>query len=231
MRLQRYFPSTTAEQVQWLLNFANQLPAWQSALGLSDAELAAAVADARWVAYVIGSWREAADTFAAAAPESRKLVLHGEGLAQLPVFTPPPLPAGVVAVPNGALDRLFRRVQFLKIHPGCTETVAQSLGIVTRPEPVRPMPRFRLKAVRSATGAPEVSIGFSSYGHEAVWIASRRNGGKEEALGIGGATPWFDRRPLLVPGQAETREYRLRFWDKGEPTGDWTPWRTIAVAP
>jgi hypothetical protein len=32
-------------------------------------------------------------------------------------------------------------------------------------------------------------------------------------------------------GQAEVREYRLRYWDKGSPNGDWTPWRTIALAP
>ncbi len=35
----------------------------------------------------------------------------------------------------------------------------------------------------------------------------------------------------LVPSQPEMREYRMRFWDKGEPNGEWTLWREIAVAP
>ena len=35
-------------------------------------------------------------------------------------------------------------------------------------------------------------------------------------------SPYVDARPLLVAGQPETREYRMRFWDKGTPNGEWT---------
>ncbi len=35
--------------------------------------------------------------------------------------------------------------------------------------------------------------------------------------------PYLDERPL-APGSAhETREYRLRWWDKDEPHGEWAP--------
>ncbi|MGB8167125.1 MAG: hypothetical protein WCF18_06510 [Chthoniobacteraceae bacterium] len=231
MRLQRYFPSLAAEQVPWLGNFAAKLPAWQTVLGLSEAEVAAAVADARWAAYVLGSWQGAVRIFARTATESVEAALHGEGVPQLAAFAPPPLPDGVAPAANGALDRIFRLVGVLKLHRGCTAAVARDLGIGTRPETARAVPTFRLKAGRGADGQPETVIGFSVHGHEAVWIVSRRNNGEEEFLAIGVGTPWRDQRSLLTPGQAEVREYRMRFWDKGEPNGEWTAWRSIAVAP
>ena len=35
----------------------------------------------------------------------------------------------------------------------------------------------------------------------------------------------------LVAGQPEVREYRMRFWDKGTPNGDWTPVQKQTVSP
>ena len=43
-------------------------------------------------------------------------------------------------------------------------------------------------------------------------------------------TLYVDERPLLVAGTPEVREYRLRFWDKGTPNGDWTPVDKTTVA-
>ena len=60
--------------------------------------------------------------------------------------------------------------------------------------------------------------------HEAVFVESRRGGPSApwEFLGIDSESPYEDARPLLVAGQPEIREYRMRFWDKGTPNGDWT---------
>jgi hypothetical protein len=41
----------------------------------------------------------------------------------------------------------------------------------------------------------------------------------------------MDERPLLVAGQPEVREYRMRFWDKGTPNGDWTDVVKVTVSP
>ena len=41
--------------------------------------------------------------------------------------------------------------------------------------------------------------------------------------------PYTGDRPLLVPSTAETREYRLRWWDKGEANGDWSPVQKLTV--
>jgi len=45
--------------------------------------------------------------------------------------------------------------------------------------------------------------------------------------GCGAATPG----PLLVAGVPEVRNYRLRFWDKGTPNGDWTAPAPVTVGP
>jgi hypothetical protein len=62
-----------------------------------------------------------------------------------------------------------------------------------------------------------------------VWIESRRGGGNWEFLAIDTVKPYIDERSPLAPGTAETREYRLRWWDKGEANGEWSPVVGVAV--
>src|SRR5438046_2605351 len=56
MKRQAYYPSRVADQILWLENFRNKLGAYQAALGLSAPQVAAGIADARWLVYVLGSW-------------------------------------------------------------------------------------------------------------------------------------------------------------------------------
>ena len=72
-------------------------------------------------------------------------------------------------------------------------------------------------------------ITFSKFGHQGVYLESRRKNGAWEFLGIDTETPYDDERPLLVANTAETREYRLRFWDKGTPNGDCSPVQKVTV--
>ncbi|MBI3880781.1 MAG: hypothetical protein HY301_12075, partial [Verrucomicrobia bacterium] len=76
-----------------------------------------------------------------------------------------------------------------------------------------------------------VRIKFNKYGRTGVYIESRRNGGAWEQLAVPVLSPYVDSRALLVAGTAEIREYRLRYWDKGVPTGDWTDVAKVTVAP
>jgi len=50
-------------------------------------------------------------------------------------------------------------------------------------------------------------------------------------IGSGTVVKSTDDRPLLVPGVPEVRKYRLRFWDKGIPNGDWCDLLTVTVGP
>ena len=67
-------------------------------------------------------------------------------------------------------------------------------------------------------------------GHIGIYIESRRGVGPWEFLAIDTQAPYDDDRPLLVAGTPEVREYRLRFWDKGTPNGDWTPVQKVTVS-
>ena len=67
-------------------------------------------------------------------------------------------------------------------------------------------------------------------GHQGVYLESRRNNGAWEFLAIDTESPYDDERALLVPDTPETREYRLRFWDKGTPNGDWSPVQKVTVS-
>ena len=68
------------------------------------------------------------------------------------------------------------------------------------------------------------------FGHYAVAIYSKRGTGGWELLAISTASPYEDERPLLVPGQPEIREYKMRFWDDGTENGDWTDVATVTVS-
>ena len=41
-------------------------------------------------------------------------------------------------------------------------------------------------------------------------------------LGVDTVKPYWDERPLALGNTHETREYRLRWWDKSVAHGEWT---------
>jgi len=231
MRKQRYFPSRFADQVRWLLNFLLKLPAYAEALDLTEDELTDASADAGWAAYLIGPWQHSVGIFPKAATAGLQHGLHGTGDATLPTFTPPPLPEGIVSRPAGALDRLFHLIAVFKLRPGFTEATARDLGIFTPATTTPALPRFLLRVESGPDGGPVVVLTFFKYGREGVTIETRIGDGPSVTFSPIVTTPTRDTRPLLTPGQPELRSYRMRFWHKGHPTGDWTPWRQIAVGP
>lgn len=149
----------------------------------------------------------------------------------LPAFTVPALPAGVVAVPSGALDRIFAYVQVIKANPNYTEAIGLQLGIVGAEDASEnPVPTFTLKVERGES-CEVVKIVFRKYGRPGVAIYCRRGGGAWELLAIDLASPYLDARPLLAPTVPETREYRLQYYEAEAPVGDFTAIASVSVAP
>jgi hypothetical protein len=132
MKRNNYYPIPQPAQVIWLANFANKLPAIAILLGLTSAQSDAAVADCLWLIYVMQSWLPASRTWALAGTAAANDAQTGNGLSLmvLPVFTAPALPAGVGAVFNGALPRIFGLVQFIRDGGKCSDVNAADLGIV-----------------------------------------------------------------------------------------------------
>lgn len=234
MKRQPYYPSRIASQVLWLTNYADKVAGYATTLGLSAPGITGTVADAKWLIYVLGAWLGDVRTFAQGATSYIEVIesgLTGGSALPAPLFTPPTPAAGTVAVPAGALNRIFAFVQEIKSATGYTTIMGEDLGIIgAAMSEDHPSPKVTLKLGQGAT-CQCVDIYFIKYTHQGVYIESRRNEGNWEFLGIDTEKPYTDDRPLLAPGQAEVREYRLRFWDKGTPNGPWSDVAKIAVAP
>ena len=236
MKRQNYYPSRIGDQVNWLDNYGTKLPTYGTTLGLTAPEVTASVNDAKWANYVLGSWLSAVRAFSPSTTDAVDNVLTGTGNAAvvLPTFTAPALPAGVTAALPGSLTRIFTVAAKVKLSANYTEAIGTDLGIVgsvqTTPN-VTASPRFLTEVLQGA-GGQTVKITFYKQGHMGVYIEGRRGAnGAWEFLGIDTESPYLDERPLLVATQPEVREYRLRFWDKGTPNGDWSDVTSVTVSP
>lgn len=233
MKRQPYYPRLLADQPEWHFNYADRLAENGAALGLLAADVTASVNDSRQLGYGLGAWLTKVREFGPGATGELETLKFGTGgtAFELPAFEAPTPPAGLTAVLPGALGRIFKYVQTIKSAPGYTEGLGLLLGIVGGEDTVEhPAPEFSLKT-ETGDGCHCVKVRFKKFGHYAVVIYSRRGGGGWELLGIDTGSPYEDDRPLLVPGQPEVREYKLRFWDDGEENGDWTDVASITVSP
>ncbi len=222
MKRQPYFPKRIAERPDWFGTFATELVAANAILGLPAASVTDGVADARYLEYVTGAWLNATREFGPACTSAIDSLFDGPGPDPfvLPAFNAPALPAGVTAVGAGALTRIFALVQIIKQQPTYTEAIGLQLGIVGSADTAEnPVPTFTLKVERGET-TEVVKINFRKYGRPGVAIYSRRGGGAWELLAIDLNSPYLDERPLLVPTQPETREYRLQYYEADAPVGD-----------
>jgi hypothetical protein len=234
MKRQNYYPSRLADQVPWLITFANGMPLQGPICHVIPADVTAAVADAKWASYVLSSWLSEVRAFSPSATEAVDEVLTGSGASTIvmPGFNPPP-PVDPAVVPQkpGVLNRIFALVAKMKNDAGYSAIVGETLGIIGPEDTAsHATPKFSATPQQgSGTGA--VKITFFKYGHMGVYIESRRGTGAWEFLAIDTESPYVDERPLLVAGQPEQREYRMRFWDKGTPNGDWTDVQKVTVSP
>ncbi len=240
MKRQEYYPARVEAQPEWLENFAEKLLIHAATLGVTNTRRDAAVLDALWLKYVIGSWAPAARAWADSVTDVVVDAGGGTGSSAmvLPAFIAPPLPAAAaplpatVAVAPGGLDRIFKLVKDIKNATGLTDAIASEMRIVgdeTSPD-ANPVPKLSLKVEQGPT-CQCVRIKFIKYGRTGVYLESRRNGGAWEFLASPVRSPYTDNRALLSATAAEIREYRARYWENNAPTGDWTDVAKVTVAP
>lgn len=235
MKRNNYYPNLIPERPEWHTNFAAKLPIYGPTLPLTAAQMNAAVADNRYLAYGLGDWISNVRDFAPACTAALVNLSTGTG-GEAFVFTAynaptlPTLPVGITEVLPGALDRTFKLVQVIKGLPGYTDDIGLDLGIIGEEDTTEhTRPEFTLKT-EAGDGCNCVKVRFKKFGHYAVAVHSKRGGGGWELLGIDAESPYQDERPLLVAGQPEIREYKLRFWDSGAENGDWTDVASATVS-
>jgi len=159
------------------------------------------------------------------------LILNGSGSDPIdypkPTVFPNPPPAPV----PGIQKRLFSQITRIKASLNYNEAIGKDLGIIAIPDTVdHPFPEFWL-TVEMGLEATQVRIDFNKYGHDGIWIESRTNGGEWAFLAIDTVKPYLDGRPLAPGNTLETREYRMRWWDKSEAHGEWTGIQKAALGP
>ena len=232
MSKQHFYPSRIADQANWHANFSAKLPTYGTPLGVDAGDVTSAVNDSKFAHYVLGDWLTNVRDFAPSTTDAVDDVLNGTGSdpVLLPTFVPSPLPAGVTAPPPGVLTRLFTLIATMKLSGNYTVAIGTDLGIEGEEQAEKATPKFTL-ALEQAQGHQVVRLRFFKYGHQGVHMETRRGTGTWEFLAIDTESPYLDERPLLAAGTPEVREYRMRFWDKGTPNGDWTEVLSITVSP
>ncbi len=191
-----------------------------------------AIADALWLAYLLGPWRTEQRRFALAATRSIEHAQTGTGSDPMGhvAYVEPPLPEGVVPRPPGALKRLFKLIRTIKAVRNYDEGIGLQLGILPHKDTrEHAVPTFKLRVV---PGMPNqrVKIRYSKHGHTGIFIQCQQDDGEWDKGTIATGSVFEDTRPLRVPGRPEIRRYRFCFWDE-KAHGDWTDVVTVTVGP
>lgn len=231
---QAYYPTSEAEEIKWLSNFINKLPSYTDPLKLSAEQVANIVADIQFYLWILQHQNPATQKFSQESTACKNHVANGSGtelctLPAYPTFTQ--MPASRLP---GVLKRLAKFVQQIKLSDTYSESIGQDLGIIGSQKNIKSSEYITVSFLavneRGDQGA-RVKITFKKHGHDGVWIEGRRNDGDWEFMGVTTVKPWYDERALLQAGVPEIREYRLRWWDKSAPNGDFGPVQQLTVGP
>ncbi len=229
MTTNTYFPSISADQIIWLTHYNAKLPINGPTCQITPVEIAATLIDIQYYIWLLQHWHPATQLDAKEATAYKAVMLNelGDVIIDYPkptIFTAPP-----PAVKPGIQKRLFSQISRIKASLSYNEAIGKDLGIIAIPDTsIHLTPDFSL-TVDLGLDHPVVRIDFNKYGHEGIWIESRRDAEEWTFLAIDTLKPYLDERPLATGNTHETREYRLRWWDKSLPQGDWSAVQKVVL--
>jgi hypothetical protein len=224
-----YFPSTEAEQIIWLSNYVTKLPLHAVSCGISELEVANTQTDLHYYIWLLQYWHPAVQRDAREATAFKTLMVNGNSsdTASHPhasTFPEPPLTPA-----PGIQKRLFNQIIRFKAGANYNEAIGHDIGVIATGNTVEhPVPEFTVNVELGDTDS-RVRIDFKKYGHDGIWIESRTNGNDWAFLAIDTVKPYLDERPLAEGNSHETREYRLRWWDKSQAHGEWSVMQKVVL--
>jgi hypothetical protein len=130
-------------------------------------------------------------------------------------------------VPAGVMTRLLNQIQRIKLNPNYTEGLGQDLGIIVKASKAEhPVPEFTA-SIDIGSHGNRIRIDYTKFHHTGIDLEARINAGIWEHVGHYTQKTIYDERPEAVAGTPESREYRMRWWDKDEAHGDWSQTQTV----
>ena len=221
-----YLPSDDAGRLGWITNFAAKLPSYFAALGLTQADVDSATADAAFFAYCLKAQQQVAaysqqwTTYKNSARDGGAASL---GLA--PVA--PNLGAAPAPVAPGIIPRAKALVARIKVAPGYTDAIGQALQIIGTDNPVDPS---TLKPVLDVSlDAGQVVIGWTKQGMDGIELQVDRGDGKGFIfLAIDTIVPYTDTQAL--PAAAAVWKYKAIYLQADQRVGSWSDVVSLPVA-
>ena len=225
MKHKEYYPTNVPAQVLWLTNLQAKLAGHATALGLTTAQVTAALADLGWLLYVLQNWLTAVRSWGESCTQAATATQTGSGgVQELPVFDAPAPATGVSPVALGALTRIFALIQQIKASGKCTDEIAADLQIVGSaaggPDFATLMPVF---TVALLNGHVAVKWGWQGFG---AWLDSceiwvDRGDGKGFVFLTIDTTPGYtDTQPL--PAAPAKWTYKAVFRQGEAQVGNWS---------
>jgi len=221
------------DQIVWHSTFASEIKIIGPTIGLTPAQIAAAVADCMWLIYLMQYWLPSIRTWSVTGTNTLGEAQSGAGSTPmiLPVFVAPTLPDATVPVNPGALDRIFALVQNIKNDGKCSDKDQATLGIVGSEQPGPDYTALQPVFTVSIVGG-QVVIKWNWGGYAAfldaceIWVD--RNDGKGSVLLTVDPTPGFT-DPQPFPAAHTVWTYRAIYQVDDARVGVWSQDVSIAV--
>ena len=162
----------------------------------------------------------------------KKNAAWGVGTEVLELPEDPDSAAAPEARRPGMLNRLLVLDEIMKMEDKISGVidVQEEQAVAIKNGEEHPYTIFFLKIVQGTTHKI-IHIIFKKHGHHGVLIETRIFGEEWQVLATDTSSPHIDDRPPRDPNLPEIREYRLRFWQDGAPTGDWSPVQSVTLLP
>lgn len=229
MSTHTFFPSTEDAQTAWLSHYSLKLPINGPTCGISAEEIASTQQDIAYWTWILQLWHPATQRDAKEATAHKQLMIGGVGNSRVTHPLPTPFPNPPLAPEPNMQKRLLSQIARIKASLNYTDVIGHDLGIIAASNSVEHLIPEPTVSVELGESGNRVRIDFNKYGHDGVWIECRINSGDWVFLAIDTVKPYFDERPLAAGNTYETREYRLRWWDKSVAHGEWSAVQQVLI--
>ena len=226
-----FFPRTEDAQIVWLSHYNLKLPNSGPVCGISAEEIASTQQDVAYWIWLLQYWHPALQRDAKDATAHKQLMVAGVGYGGANIAHPLPseFPNSPTIPEPGMQKRLSSQIIRIKASANYTDVIGHELGIIATTNTVEHLIPDPTVYVELGESGSRVRIDFKKYRHDGIWIEGRINSGNWEFLAVDTVKPYYDERPLANGNTHETREYRLRWWDKSVAHGEWSAVQQVVI--